>query len=156
MFSHLHRWGAQAAVLGAKWSGCLLLLAGAGAAQAQGRVGYSSEDTVLAVRRLFAARDKAATQQLARSLGALAGGATVALLPAPFGQPPVKTSLVVLGLVGGGSGASIGLIRMHRYSARRRDEVLAAYRQGEPLPRYVRRRLQPSYFPAAHQRPAPE
>jgi hypothetical protein len=113
--------------------------------------GYTREDTVYAVRRLFNGRDKDATYQLARSLGVMTASGTATLLPPPFGRPQLKQSVVAVGLGSGLIGAGLGVWRMRRFSHKRRDEVLAAYQQGEPLPTFVRRRLRPGHFRADKQ-----
>lgn len=107
---------------------------------------YTTEDTVRAVRRLFKGQESLGTLRLATGLGGLSGVGVGTLLPAPFGNPGLKRGAVAFGLVSGGVGAGLALRRMLRFSSRHRDQVLAAYQQGEPLPRYVRRRLRPEHF----------
>ncbi|TLM93005.1 hypothetical protein [Hymenobacter jeollabukensis] len=104
------------------------------------------------MRRLFAAYDGKGTAMLARSAGVLSAFGVATLLPAPFGAPGLKQTIAGVGLLSGSVGAVLGLSRMVRFSARHRDEVLAAYQQGEPLPRYVRRRLRPEHFQPGGQR----
>jgi hypothetical protein len=107
------------------------------------------EDTAHAVRRLFDRRDAAATAQLARSLGVLSGVGIASLLPVSLGSGGLKQGLVGTGLLAGGVGIGVSLPRMLRFSRKHRDEVVAAYLQGEPLPAYVRRRLRPEHFRAS-------
>ncbi|RTQ50916.1 hypothetical protein EJV47_09900 [Hymenobacter gummosus] len=109
---------------------------------------YTLEDTAYAVRRLFDKRDGAATALLARSLGVLSGVGIAALLPISLGSGGVKQGLVGAGLLTGAIGAGVSLPRMLRFSRKHRDEVVAAYLQGEPLPTYVRRHLRPEHFRA--------
>ena len=107
---------------------------------------YAREDTVYAVRRLFKNQDAQSTQRLALWAGGLSGVAVGAFLPAPFGNPGLKTSAIATGAVVAGTMSGLALGRMLRFRPARRDQVLAAYEQGEPLPRYVRRRLRPEHF----------
>lgn len=107
---------------------------------------YAREDTVYAVRRLFKSQDVQSTQRLALWLGGVSGVAVGAFLPAPFGNPGLKTSTIATGAVVAGTMSGLALGRMLRFRPARRDQVLAAYEQGEPLPRYVRRRLRSEHF----------
>ena len=111
---------------------------------------YTREDTVYAVRRLFNGQDKRSTYGLAQWATGLSAVAVGALLPAPFGNPGLKRGFIVGGAVGAGTMSGLALGRMLRFRPARRDQTLAAYQQGEPLPRYVRRRLRPEHFQAGH------
>lgn len=115
---------------------------------------HTLEDTVRAVRLLFAGHDARSTTGLAVGIGGLGALGVGALLPAPIGSPTLKGSTVVTGALAASIGAGLALRRMLRFSPRHRDQVLAAYQQGEPLPRYVRRRLRPEHFRPASQRSA--
>lgn len=109
---------------------------------------YTREDTVFAVRRLFQKQDQQSTTRLAIWLGSVSGVAVGAFLPAPFGNPGLKASSIATGAVVAGTMSGLALGRMLRFRPARRDQTLAAYQQGEPLPRYVRRRLRPEHFQA--------
>ncbi|MCC3157979.1 hypothetical protein LJ737_12075 [Hymenobacter sp. 15J16-1T3B] len=107
---------------------------------------HTLEDTVQAVRRLFNKHDATSTTGLATGVGGLSAIGVGALMPAPFGNPALKRNFISVGTLATGIGAGLSLRRMLRFSPKHRDEVLAAYQQGEPLPRYVRRRLRPEHF----------
>ncbi|RAK63815.1 hypothetical protein [Hymenobacter edaphi] len=108
--------------------------------------GHTLEDTVQAVRRLFNGHDAASTSGLAVGVGGLSVIGVGALMPAPFGNPGLRGNFIATGALATGVGAGLSLRRMLRFSPKHRDEVLAAYQQGEPLPPYVRRRLRPEHF----------
>ncbi|GAB2956701.1 hypothetical protein GCM10027048_23580 [Hymenobacter coalescens] len=106
----------------------------------------TQEDTVRAVRRLFNARSHHGAWLLSGS-GVVAAGVGIAnIWPAYYGPRITRGQASGLGLLFSGSTVGLGLWRSIRFSTKRRDEVVAAYQQGEPLPRFVRRRLQTKHF----------
>jgi hypothetical protein len=103
-------------------------------------------DTVLAVRRLFKAKDAGSTEMLGSGLLLVVGTGIAAFAPPTVVGSLGSTQAPAVGLLSSGISIGVGLVRSMRYRNKRRDEVLAAYEQGEPLPTYVRRRLKPKYF----------
>jgi hypothetical protein len=114
---------------------------------------YDRSDTLRAVRHLFMQRSKATRGWLQAGVGLAATAvvekgmlATTSLKAQdkPYYQSRQQeaNSTIVMGSLMTG----YGLLRLSRFGPQQYQRVLNAYRQGEPLPRYLSRRLKPKYF----------
>ncbi|RTQ53378.1 hypothetical protein EJV47_01150 [Hymenobacter gummosus] len=106
---------------------------------------YSVEDTIRAIRHLFGQRSKGARGYTAAGSATLTEAAlTTALRPA--GTAPGQRIDDNQDYLAGGLMLGYGLARGRRFGPQQREQLIAAYTQGEPLPPYVRRRLKPRHF----------
>ncbi len=106
-------------------------------------------DTSLAVQRLFRARRRAGLTRVV--LGGVVVGSSSVLLA---GRRPETTyqrvASVGLGLAAGYYAYQLidGLVQLRRFRPGREKQVLENLENGQPLPRWARRELRPSYFSA--------
>ena len=106
-------------------------------------------DTSLAVQRLFLAQRRAGRVRLI--LGALVvGGGSLSLATGHPETTYQRVSGVGLGLATGYYAYQLidGLVQLRRFRPGREKQVLENLENGQPLPRWVRRRLRPGYFSA--------
>ena len=104
-------------------------------------------DTAATVRRLFAAQRRGIKTQL------LTTGASVLLLNYGLAYSTQETTLqrVATGLLAAVLGQAVynlgaAIVRSRRYRPARERAVLAAFAQGRPLPRRIRKKLVANYF----------
>lgn len=106
-------------------------------------------DTSLAVQRLFRAQRRASLTRVV--LGGVVAGSGVVLLA---GRQPETTyqrvASVGLGLAAGYYAYQLldGLVQLRRFRPGREKQVLENLENGQPLPRWARQKLRPSYFSA--------
>lgn len=106
-------------------------------------------DTSIALQRLFLAQRRTGRTRLV--LGALVvGGSSVLLANARPETTYQRVSGVGLSLASGYYLYQLvdGLVQVRRFRPQREKQVLENFENGQPLPRWVRRKLRPNYFSA--------
>ncbi len=105
------------------------------------------EDTAVALQRLFLAQRRYSRTKLI--LGALMTGSGSLLLAVNRPETTYQRVSTV------GFGVAVGyytyqfvdnLVLLRRFRSKREEQVLADLENGQPLPRWVRKKLKPSYF----------
>ncbi len=117
------------------------------AALADSLADVAHADTSIALQRLFLAQRRTGRTRLV--LGALvAGSGSVLLASARPETTYQRVSGVGLGLASGYYLYQLidGLVQVRRFRPRREKQVLENFENGQPLPRWVRQKLRPSYF----------
>ncbi|GAB4016553.1 hypothetical protein [Spirosoma koreense] len=130
----------------------LLVLVFIAQSECRAQSAYSKPDTIQAIHRLFGAKRTASRTYLGIGLSASLVGAGTAFLAttlvSTIRSGAEKNTVVPTLIAGAGIGlvpAGIGLVRRIRYSRKREREILRQYEAGEPLPRWILRRLTPRF-----------
>ena len=107
------------------------------------------DDTAMAVQRLFRLQRRSSLRNLL--LGAVAAGA-VSYSLATYRPETTYQRISTIGFAAvGGYGwyqLVTGVMQQWRYRTRQEERLLGQLDQAQPLPRWVRRQLAPSYFGA--------
>jgi hypothetical protein len=119
------------------------------AAVADSLADIARTDTSIALQRLFVAQRRAGRTRLI--LGAIVVASSSVLLAGTHPETTYqRISGVGLGLASGYYAYQLidGLVQLRRFRAQRENQVLENLENGQPLPRWVRRKLKSSYFSA--------
>lgn len=106
-------------------------------------------DTSLAVQRLFRAQRRAGLARVVLG-GVVVGSSSVLLAGSRPETTYQRVASVGLGLAAGYYAYQLidGLVQLRRFRPGREKQVLENLDNGQPLPRWARQKLRPSYFSA--------